>query len=166
MESNRIKFYGPNWFSGGKRVVCQNSKGANVPQTFRCLIYMKQKNHWVISRICLIEGDPFYFAQENRFWTKFKQFVFNKRNLGTISKRFGFVSKTISERLSFRFWHYYKREGLREREREWKWLTLAVWKPMPELAPVTRATWPLRSRPCSTCRAVELASNLCLNNRT
>jgi len=64
---------------------------------------MKQKNHWVLSRICLIEGDPFYFAQESRFWTKLKQSVFNKRNLGTIPKSFGFVSKTISERLSFRF---------------------------------------------------------------
>jgi hypothetical protein len=41
--------------------------------------------------------------QESRFWTKSKQYVFNTRNAGTIPKRFGFVSKTISERLSFRF---------------------------------------------------------------
>jgi hypothetical protein len=50
-----------------------------------------------------IERDPFYLAQECRFWTKSKQCVFNKRNSGTLTKRFGFVSKTILERLSFRF---------------------------------------------------------------
>jgi hypothetical protein len=32
-----------------------------------------------------------------------KQSVFSKRNSGTITKRLGFVSKTKSERLSFRF---------------------------------------------------------------
>jgi hypothetical protein len=71
----------------------------NVPISNR----NETKNDWVLSRICLIEGDPFYLAQESRFWTKSKQSVFNKRNLKTIQKRFGFDSKTISERLSFPF---------------------------------------------------------------
>jgi hypothetical protein len=76
-----------------------HKRSTNVPMS----IEMKQKNYRVLSRICLIEGDPFYFAQESRFWTKFKRSVFNKRNFGTIPKSFGFVSKTLSERLSFRF---------------------------------------------------------------
>jgi hypothetical protein len=65
---------------------------------------MKQKNDWVLSRICLIERDLFYLVQESRFWTKLKHSVFNKRYSGTVPKRFGFVSRTISECLSFRFW--------------------------------------------------------------
>jgi hypothetical protein len=65
----------------------------NVPQTFRYLIGMKQKT---------IEFFPEFFsskeilsilAQESRFWTKSKQSVFNKRNLGRMTKRFRFVSK-------------------------------------------------------------------------
>ncbi len=34
--------------------------------------------------------------------------LFSMRNLGTIPKNFGFVSKTILKRLSFRFWHCYR----------------------------------------------------------
>ncbi len=93
--------------SNVKRVKEQTfqKRSTNVPIFNR----NETKNHWVLSRICLIERDPFYLAQESRFWTKkkSKQSVFNKRNSGTISKRFGFASKMISERLSFRFWHYY-----------------------------------------------------------
>ncbi len=96
-----------------------HKRSTNVPQTFRYLIGMKQKTiKYLLSRICLTvsKGDPFYLAQENRFWTKSKQSVFNQRNLGTIPKLFGFVSKTILERLSFRFWHYYYVAERRARE--------------------------------------------------
>ncbi len=66
------------------------------------------QNFWIRSRSFLIERDHFYLVQEIRFWTKLKQqSVFNKTYSGTIPKRIGFVSKTISERLSFRFWHYW-----------------------------------------------------------
>jgi hypothetical protein len=69
-------------------------------QTFRYVIGKKQKTI-ILSRICLIEGDHFYLGQESRFWTKSKLSVFKKRNLGTIPKRFGFVSKTILLSTSF-----------------------------------------------------------------
>ena len=48
----------------------------------------------------------FLFGPESRFWTKSKQSVLNKTNSGTIPTHSGFVSNTISERLSFRFWHF------------------------------------------------------------
>ncbi len=57
--------------------------------------------------MCPIKRDNFYLVQKSRFWTKSKQSVLNKTNSGTISKHFGFVSKTISESLSSCFWHYY-----------------------------------------------------------
>ncbi len=71
-------------------------------QTFRHLTGMKPK------RLSSFLNLPHRkrFGRENRFWTKSKQSVLNQTNSGTILKRFGFVSKTISERLSFRFWHY------------------------------------------------------------
>jgi hypothetical protein len=82
-------------------------RSTNVPQTFRHITGMKPKCLSFHSRICPIERDHIYLVQKNRFWTKSKQSVFNRTNSGTIPKRFGFVAKTISERLSFCFWHYY-----------------------------------------------------------
>ncbi len=40
-------------------------------------------------------------------WSRRAESVQNKTNPGTIPTRFGFVSKTISKRLSFHFLHYY-----------------------------------------------------------
>ncbi len=57
-------------------------------------------------------------ALESRFWTKSKQSVFNTRNLGTLPKCFGFVSKTISERLSFRFLKLLLCSGARQADLE------------------------------------------------
>ena len=66
---------------------------------------MKTKCLSFHSRICPIERYLVYLVQENRFWTKSKQSVLNKTNSnsGTIPKRFGFISKTMSECLSFPF---------------------------------------------------------------
>jgi hypothetical protein len=91
----------------------QNSKGTNVPQTFQkrsTNVPTSNRNETKTSEFVPespIERVHFYLLQESRFWTKSKQSVLNKTNSGTIPKRFGFVSKTISERLSLRFWHYH-----------------------------------------------------------
>ncbi len=69
-------------------------------------IYQEGWNHnvWVRSRICTIERDHFYLVQRRADSGPNRNNLFsNKTNSGTIPKRFGFVSKTISERLSFRF---------------------------------------------------------------
>jgi hypothetical protein len=78
-----------------------HKRSTNVPTSNRnepkCLSFN--------SRICPIERDHVYLVQENRFWTKSKQSVLNKTNSNseTIPKRFGFISKTMSGCLSFRF---------------------------------------------------------------
>jgi hypothetical protein len=90
--------------------LCQNSNGTNVPQTFRYLIGLKQ-TVWVRSQIYPIEKDYLYLVQESRYWTKPKYPVF-KTNSRTIPKGFGFVPKPMSERLFFRFLHYYSVQTL------------------------------------------------------
>ncbi len=55
------------------------------------------------SQICPIESNHFYWSRRADSGPKTKQSVLNKTNSGMIPKSFGFVSKTISEHLSFRF---------------------------------------------------------------
>jgi hypothetical protein len=49
------------------------------------------------------EGRELMQSASPRFWKKSKKSVLNKTNSGTMPKSFGFVSKTISKRLPFRF---------------------------------------------------------------
>jgi hypothetical protein len=58
------------------------------------LIKIQKNNRSVLSSYGLVENFD-YLVQESRFWTKSKQYVFNKTNSGTIPKRFvlGFVPK-------------------------------------------------------------------------
>ncbi len=79
-------------------------RSTNAPQTFWHLTGIKPKR---LSSFPNMPHRKRSFLQESRFLSKSKQSVLNKTNSATIPKRFRFVSKTTSESLSFRFWHYY-----------------------------------------------------------
>ncbi len=66
----------------------KDKRSTNVPQTFRHLTGIKPKCLSLHSRICPFERDHVYLVQENRFWTKSKQSVLNRKNSISFPKRY------------------------------------------------------------------------------